>query len=69
VKELREKGMGEEELAAAHAKWLEDEDAAMLQRLVRDMKRGFAKGRRRVQVCTTGFSLYLGHVCAHVFGT
>jgi hypothetical protein len=52
VKELREKGTGEEELAAAHAKWLEDQDSKMLKRLVRDVKRGFSKGRRRVQVLT-----------------
>lgn len=50
VKELREKGTGEEELAAAHAKWLEEQDAHMLKRLVRDVKRGFGKGRKRVQV-------------------
>jgi hypothetical protein len=52
VKELREKGTGEEELAAAHAKWLEDQDSKMLKRLIRDVKRGFSKGRRRVQVHT-----------------
>ena len=27
MKELREKGTGEEELAAAHAKWLEEQDS------------------------------------------
>lgn len=51
MKELREKGTGEEELAAAHAKWLEEQDSHMLKRLVRDVKRGFGKGRKRVQVC------------------
>ena len=51
MKELREKGTGEEELAAAHAKWLEEQDSYMLKRLVRDVKRGFGKGRKRVQVC------------------
>lgn len=50
LKELREKGTGEDEIAAAHAKWLEEEDSNMLKRLVRDVKRGFNKRRKRVQV-------------------
>eukprot|EP00892_Ulva_mutabilis_P002235 jgi/Ulvmu1/12011/UM083_0024.1 len=49
VRELREKGLGEEKVATAHAQWLADEDDKMLKNLVRGVQRGFTKGRKRVE--------------------
>jgi hypothetical protein len=52
VKELQEKGEGQEELAEAHAHWQSGQDDAALQRLKRCLKYGFSKGRKRVgEVC------------------
>jgi len=50
VRELRQKGLGEAEVARAHAQWLEDEDDKALKELMSGIKRGLKKGRNRVEV-------------------
>lgn len=55
MKELREKGLGEAEVASAHAQWLEEEDDKALKNLMRSVKKGFKKGRQRVAVCPRRF--------------
>jgi hypothetical protein len=46
--ELAEKGEGHEELANAHARWLEAQDHEALKDLQRCVRFGFSKGRQRI---------------------
>jgi hypothetical protein len=48
MKELNEKGLGTDELAAAHAEWANKSDDLALKRLKQAVKYGFDKGRTRV---------------------
>lgn len=62
MKELREKGLGEAEIANAHAQWLEEEDDKALKNIIRSVKNGFMKGRKRVAVCPQ-FSFFCCRPC------
>lgn len=57
MRELREKGLGEAEVANAHAQWLADEDDKALKTLLHGIKKGFGKGRKRVVVRVPGLVL------------
>lgn len=65
VRELREKGLGEEEVARAHAQWLEEEDDKALTGLMRGIKRGFRKGRKRVEVQCFAVPICRAHTNVH----